>query len=89
MSIDRDGAAAVSRFYQQVGVEKLGIYVDPSGRASRTLSVPGVPTTLLLDREGREVARKMGEAQWDGPEMVSLVERTMRRQPANEGNRDR
>jgi thiol-disulfide isomerase/thioredoxin len=89
LSIDRDGAAAVRRFYQQVGVEKLGVYVDPSGRASRTLSVLGVPTTLLLDREGREVARKMGEAQWDDPEMVSLVERTMRRQPANEGNHDR
>jgi thiol-disulfide isomerase/thioredoxin len=77
LSIDREGAAAVKRFYQEVGVEKLGIYVDPSGRASRALSVPGVPTTLLLDRDGREVARKMGEAQWDGPEMVSLVQRTI------------
>jgi thiol-disulfide isomerase/thioredoxin len=89
LSIDRDGAAAVKRFYQEVGVEKLGIYVDPSGRASRALSVPGVPTTLLIDREGREVARKMGEAQWDGAEMVALVEQTVRGQSTSEGNRDR
>jgi thiol-disulfide isomerase/thioredoxin len=77
LSIDRDGAPAVKRFYREVGVEKLGVYVDPSGRTSRALSVPGVPTTMLIDREGREVARKMGEAQWDGPEMASLVERTI------------
>jgi len=87
LSIDRDGVAPVKRFYQEVGVEKLGIYVDPSGRASRALSVPGVPTTLLIDREGREVARKMGESQWNSPEMVSLVERTI--QGASSGRGDK
>jgi thiol-disulfide isomerase/thioredoxin len=86
LSIDRDGAAAVKRFYQEVGVEKLGVYVDPSGRASRALSVPGVPTTLLIDRAGREVARKIGEAQWDGAEMVALVERAVRGQSSSERN---
>ena len=61
---------AVRGFYQEVGVENLAIYVDPSGRGSRGLGLPGVPTTLLIDREGREVARKMGEAEWDGPEII-------------------
>ena len=82
LSIDRKGAEAVRGFYREVGVEKLAIYVDPSGKGSRSLAIPGVPTTLLIDREGREVARKMGEAKWDSPEMVSLVERTMRGQSA-------
>jgi thiol-disulfide isomerase/thioredoxin len=89
LSIDRKGAEAVRGFYQEVGVENLAIYVDPSGRGSRGLGLPGVPTTLLIDQEGREVARKMGEAKWDGPKMVSLVERTMHGQPARkaDGNR--
>jgi len=82
LSIDRKGAEAVRGFYREVGVEKLAIYVDPSGKGSRSLAIPGVPTTLLIDREGHEVARKMGEAKWDSPEMVSLVERTMRGQSA-------
>jgi len=51
--------------------------------------VPGVPTTLLIDQEGREVARKMGEAEWDGPEMVSLVERTMHGQSARNADSNR
>jgi thiol-disulfide isomerase/thioredoxin len=80
LSLDRKGVEAVRGFYQEVGVENLAIYVDPSGKGSYALAIPGVPTTLLIDREGREVARKMGEAEWDGPEMVSLVERTMHEQ---------
>ena len=85
LSIDRKGVEAVRGFYQEVGVENLAIYVDPSGRGSRGLGLPGLPTTLLIDQEGREVARKMGEAKWDSPEMVSLVERTTHGQPARKG----
>ena len=85
LSIDRKGVEAVRGFYQEVGVENLAIYVDPSGKGSHALAIPGVPTTLLIDREGREVARKMGEAEWDRPEMVSLVERTKHGQPARKG----
>jgi hypothetical protein len=50
---------------------------DPSGRGSHGLAIPGVPTTLLIEREGREVARKLGEAEWDSPKLVSLVEKTI------------
>lgn len=84
LSIDRKGIEAVRGFYQEVGVEKLAIYLDPSGKGSHGLAIPGVPTTLLIDREGREVARKMGAAEWDGPEMVSLIDRIMRGQPATD-----
>jgi len=89
LSIDREGVAPVKRFYQELKFEKLAIYVDPSGKGSRTLVIPGVPTTLLIDRQGREIARKMGPAEWDGQEMVSLVEQTMHAQTGSEGNRDR
>ncbi len=75
VSIDRGGAAAVKPFYKKLGLEKLAVYLDASGKAPATLGLPGVPTTLLIDREGREVARKMGEADWDSPQMIALVRR--------------
>jgi thiol-disulfide isomerase/thioredoxin len=89
LSIDRKGIEAVKDFYREVGVEKLAIYLDPSGKGSHGLAIRGVPTTLLINREGREVARKLGEAQWDSPEMVSLVERTIQGRSATEGDRNR
>jgi thiol-disulfide isomerase/thioredoxin len=78
VSIDRGGATAVKPFYKKLGLEKLAIYVDPSSKASAALELPGVPTTLLIDRDGREVARKMGEADWDDAKMIALVRRYLR-----------
>ena len=89
LSIDRGGVAPVKRFYQELGLEKLGIYVDPSGKGSRALAIPGVPTTLLIDRQGREIARKMGPAEWDGAEMVSRVQQTIHAGSASGGKPDR
>jgi thiol-disulfide isomerase/thioredoxin len=73
VSIDRTGLAAVAPFYRALGIARLGVYLDPLGRGTSALSIPGVPTTLLIDPEGRLVARKMGDAQWDGPQMIGLI----------------
>src|SRR3546814_5396859 len=54
LSIDRD-RDLIGPFYQDFGIQTLKHYVDPTTRASDTLRAPGVPTTLLIDREGREL----------------------------------
>ena len=35
--------------------------------------VLGMPITILLDRQGREIARLQGEAKWDGPEAKAIL----------------
>jgi thiol-disulfide isomerase/thioredoxin len=75
VSLDRTGLAAVAPFYRALGIERLGVYLDPLGRGTSALAIPGVPTTFLIDREGRLAARKMGGAQWDGPPMIALIRR--------------
>ena len=72
LSIDRKGLPAVQAFYAELGLETLAIYVDETGAAQRALSVFGLPTTLLLDRDGNEIGRLLGPAEWDSPEMVSF-----------------
>jgi len=73
LSIDRNGLPVVKEFYEELGLQQLGMYVDASGKASRELSALGVPTTLLIDREGNELGRLAGPAEWDSPEMVSFI----------------
>jgi thiol-disulfide isomerase/thioredoxin len=75
VSIDRNGRAAVEPFYRALGIARLGVYLDPLGRGTSALAIPGVPTTLLIDRNGRELARKMGGAQWDSPPMTAFIRR--------------
>jgi len=73
LSIDRGGMDAVRKFFADIGIGTLAMYLDSSGQALRTLSALGLPTTLLIDREGREIGRLIGPAEWDSPEMVEFV----------------
>lgn len=73
LSVDRAGIEPVRRFYDEIGVRDLVTYIDPSGRAVRTLGAVGLPTTLLLDEEGREVGRVARPAVWDSPAMVAFL----------------
>jgi thiol-disulfide isomerase/thioredoxin len=75
LSIDRGGLPPVKRFYEELGLAALGVFVDQSGAATSKLATTGVPTTLLIDREGREIGRKIGPAEWDSPEMIALIRR--------------
>ncbi|HLG90369.1 MAG TPA: TlpA disulfide reductase family protein [Alphaproteobacteria bacterium] len=75
LSIDRQGKAVVEPFYRELGLTALAIYIDQSSKATQTLHTLGVPTTLLIDRDGREVARKMGAAEWDSPEIIETIRR--------------
>jgi thiol-disulfide isomerase/thioredoxin len=85
LSIDRQGLPVVREFYDELGLETLGIYVDATGGAQRALSVLGVPTTLLLDREGNEVGRLLGPAEWDSPEMMAFFRDYLKRTAGAEG----
>lgn len=77
LSIDSGGAQAVRQFFAEIGVEGLTIYVDRSLQVYSALRVVGVPTTVLLDREGREIARHVGPAEWDGAQAVQSIQRLM------------
>jgi thiol-disulfide isomerase/thioredoxin len=73
LSIDRNGFEAITRFYAEVEVKHLGMYLDSSTEAAATLGAVGLPTTLLIDRDGREVGRLVGPAEWDSPDMVVFL----------------
>lgn len=80
LSIDRAGVDAVDRFYAQIGVKHLGRYIDVTAKTGRDLGAYGLPTTLLVDREGREIARHVGPAEWDTPSMTTFFREQLARE---------
>jgi len=72
LSIDQN-LDPVRGFYQKYGIKSLALYIDPSGEATTTLATVGVPTTLLVDRDGREVWRHVGPAEWDAPPLIDAI----------------
>ncbi|MGC4106969.1 MAG: TlpA disulfide reductase family protein [Thermomicrobiales bacterium] len=70
---DRGGAETVTRFYARHGISGLAVWLDPQGAAARTWGARGLPTTLLVDRAGRERGRLEGAADWGNEGVVAEV----------------
>jgi thiol-disulfide isomerase/thioredoxin len=78
VSVDKTGIEGAKKFLDQIKVEKLGVFADPSVRLGNTLKAIGMPTTLLIDREGREIGRLVGPAEWDSEEAKHLIGAALR-----------
>lgn len=73
LSADTTGPKTVQAFYQLIGIRHLAAYVDPTSQVLSELDVLALPTTLLLDRNGAEIGRLTGPAEWDNPEMIAFL----------------
>ena len=73
ISIDRGGLAKPKRFLDQIKVEKIALYNDKKGSLVGALRALGMPTTLLIDREGRELGRLVGPAEWNSEDAKRLI----------------
>ena len=78
VSADRGGAATVRTFYARHGIRNLPILLDPGSETLQALGLTGLPTTLLIDRLGRERARLQGSAQWAAPQAIETIRRLVR-----------
>src|SRR5262249_9733984 len=69
ISQDRGGAKAVDPFVVKLGLKAVKIYLDPKSAVGRAFNVEGLPSSFLIDRDGKVVGRVDGEAVWDSPSM--------------------
>ncbi|MBL8075853.1 MAG: TlpA family protein disulfide reductase [Nitrospira sp.] len=76
---------AVTTDQQREGIRKyvatLGLHfpvlIDERKEVSAAFGVRGLPTTVLIDKQGRMAALVVGPRQWDGPESVTLIQALM------------
>lgn len=78
LSVDRQGADAARKFLDGIKVENLKLYIDPTARAATTLRAVGMPTTILIDKQGREVGRLVGPAEWHSGDAQRLIEASLK-----------
>jgi len=83
LSIDRGGVFVVKDFYAELDLRALQIYVDAGGEALTKLGAVGIPLTLLVDRDGRELWRVVGPVEWDGAEVVDRLRRDLVAAPSS------
>jgi thiol-disulfide isomerase/thioredoxin len=77
ISSDRAGKRAVDPYFDEAGLTALARYYDPSNAVGMAMGVAGLPMTVLIDAEGRELGRMLGDAEWDGPDALALIRQAM------------
>lgn len=65
---------AIQKLFTEVGVTRLPILRDPDQTFARAMGVLALPVSVLVDADGNEIGRLMGDAEWDGPEAKALIE---------------
>jgi thiol-disulfide isomerase/thioredoxin len=78
ISEDRAGAALVEKFYRINELGNLDILIDRNGKVLRGSKVRGLPTTLLIDAQGREIGRVQGISEWDSADTVAFLRRCLK-----------
>ncbi len=69
----RNDLAGIKRFLDEIDVDNLPLYLDPKQKLARDMAVLGLPITLILDREGREIARMRGDAEWNSDSAKAII----------------
>jgi hypothetical protein len=73
LSLDGPSRPKVAPFYQDKKLAHLGVYFDKGRKVMQALDISILPTSILVDSQGREIGRLEGEADWDKPEALALV----------------
>ncbi|MCB2127493.1 MAG: TlpA family protein disulfide reductase [Rhodobacteraceae bacterium] len=73
VAVGRNPPAAITKFLEEGQVADLPVLLDPAQSLAGQMGVFGLPVSVILDREGREIARMTGEADWNSESARSIV----------------
>jgi thiol-disulfide isomerase/thioredoxin len=78
VNMGRESAAEARAFLDKHGAQRLPAWTDITLAIGFEVSARGLPTTLVYNREGVEIGRISGDADWASQEAKRLVEAALR-----------
>ena len=73
VSVDSEGLDIAAAFLRDLAVTNLETYIDPLNKLSRAFGVGALPTSYVVDAEGRIRGMLRSPAEWDSPEGLALL----------------
>ena len=75
VNMEKPNNSKVDKFFKDIGVKKLKTYYDPELRLVRGFRLRGLPTSILIDKEGKEFGKVIGEIDFANDEFVNLLKK--------------
>jgi len=83
ISVDQVSLDQLRAFYSANGIVNLALFSGNETEVFELLSISGLPTTLLLNHDGNEIARLVGPAAWDSSEIMRQLSALIANTPFN------
>ena len=73
INISKESINKIDSFFNDLNIKNLEPYFDAPTTLAKTFSLRGVPTSILIDKEGKEFARIIGSIDFDDKNFIGWL----------------
>ena len=73
INVGKDNLKKASKFFEDLDIKNLKIYFDNPKTLAKTFQLRGVPTTILINKDGLEFARIMGSIDFNNQNFIKWL----------------
>ena len=75
INMEKPNKLRAGDFFKNIGITSLDIYFDPDFKLVKTFKMRGLPTSILIDKNGKEFGRVVGEIDFNSEEFIRLLKK--------------
>ena len=75
INMEKPNKLKVRDFFRSIDVASLDPYYDPDFKLVKQFKMRGLPTSILIDKDGNEFGRVIGEVDFVSDEFVNLIKK--------------
>jgi len=73
VNMEKPNNLKVDKFFKDIGVKNLKTYYDPELRLVKGFKLRGLPTSILINKEGKEFGKVIGEIDFASDEFINFL----------------
>ena len=74
INIGQENINKSKTFFKKLDIKNLDIYFDPTVKLAKKFSLRGIPTTVLINKKGKEFARIVGSIDFENEIFIKWLE---------------
>jgi thiol-disulfide isomerase/thioredoxin len=75
INMEKPNKLRAGDFFKSIGITSLDIYFDPDFRLVKIFKMRGLPTSILIDKNGKEFGRVVGEIDFNNEEFIKILKK--------------
>ena len=75
INMEKPNKLRAGDFFKSIGITSLDIYFDPDFKLVKTFKMRGLPTSILINKDGSEFGRVVGEVDFNSKEFIQLLKK--------------